>query len=144
MSNTGHKNIMRYDNPKKNMHGYRVVVQWKGVILRKFFSDANYGDVALDEAITWRNMVEDDLNKPRTERHIQSSRKGISLVKDGRGKESYVAQWNPEAGRAERVYFSVSKYGREEAKRLATELRHQKEREIISNPLTRGKDFTSV
>jgi hypothetical protein len=72
------KGISRYDSEAKRMHGWQVRVQWDGQAAYKRFADGVYGspEEALDAAIEWRNVMESDFGKPRTERWIRAS--GVS------------------------------------------------------------------
>jgi hypothetical protein len=73
MSNTGHKNITRVDHEECRMYGYLVRVMWKGEMYQKWFADGVYGDRVAQEAIDWRDKIERQIGKPRTERQIRSS-----------------------------------------------------------------------
>lgn len=70
-----HKGISRYDSDEKRMHGWQARVQWRGRFRYKRFSDAVYGseEDALEAAVDWRNEIEEDLGKPRTETWIRAS-----------------------------------------------------------------------
>ena len=72
------KGISRYDSDAKRMHGWQVRVQWDGQSAYKRFADGVYGspEESLDAAIEWRNEMEAEYGKPRTERWIRAS--GIS------------------------------------------------------------------
>ncbi len=82
MSNTGYKGISRYavaEPPRHMKFGFAAYVGWQGKERRKFFSDKDYGGphFALLEAIQWRNAMEDELGKPRTEKHLRASGVGF-------------------------------------------------------------------
>lgn len=72
------KGISRYDSEKKRMHGWQARVQWDGESAYKRFADGTYGgpEEALEAAIEWRNEMEKEFGKPRTERWIRAS--GVS------------------------------------------------------------------
>lgn len=72
------KGISRYDSEEKRMHGWQARVQWDGDAAYKRFADGQYGgpDEALEAAIEWRNEVEEEMGKPRTELWIRAS--GVS------------------------------------------------------------------
>ncbi len=127
------KGISRYDNDRKRMHGWQARVQWEGQAAYKRFSDKSHGgpEEALAAAIEWRDETEHAFGKPRTERWIRSSQKGVHLEVDGHGKESFAATWSPKPGVTEKTRFSVSKYGRREAKRRAQELRRKMARRYL-------------
>lgn len=78
------KGVSRYDSDKKRMHGWQVRVQWAGEHSYKRFSDEEYGgpDAALEAAIEWRNEIEEQFGKPRTEKWIRAS--GVSYGKEWR------------------------------------------------------------
>jgi len=134
------KSISRIDQPEKNHHGYYVRVSYRGVQHRKFFSDKKYegGDAALDAAIKYRNQLERDLGKPRTDRTIVAregrKRLGVRRYKNPtrRGHKTYYSEvyevtWCPEPGKIRRKQFAINKYGEEEARRRAYALRRAKE-----------------
>jgi len=72
------KGISRYDSDGKRMHGWQARVQWDGESAYKRFADGVYGgpDESLEAAIEWRDQMEDEFGKPRTEKWIRAS--GIS------------------------------------------------------------------
>lgn len=148
MAESGYKNISRIDNPKKRTHGWYVRVQFRGKSHSKFFSDILSGssDEALQEAIEYRNQLEAEIGKPRTERYVigglhPRNNTGVPGVMrtqrlhKKRGREYlwdvYEVTWNPEPGRVQRTTVSISKYGQPEAFRRAKEIRQKKEAEIL-------------
>lgn len=141
---TRYKNITRIDHAPKRTHGYFVRVQWKGERRVKFFSDRRHGDRlgALAAALEWREQVEKELGKPRSERQVVGKTRntsgiiGVRRVMD-RGVPAYEASWI-EGHKVRRTKFSVRKYGERQAKALAVKLRRQKESERLRSP--RGKD----
>src|SRR5687768_14368326 len=72
---SGHKGISRVDYLKRNSHGWYVRVPWKGEIHGKFFSDSANGgrETALAKAVRYRNRLEKELGKPRTDRIVMIS-----------------------------------------------------------------------
>jgi hypothetical protein len=149
LADSGYKSISRIDDTKKKTHGWYVRVFFKGKMYTKFFSDARYGaaELGLEEAIQYRDELEQKLGKPRSERTVvklsprnQSGVIGVrrrikSSGKKGRkeGYEVYEVTWSPEPGKMRRTSVSIEKYGEEGAFRIACEIRKQKELEIYGH-----------
>ncbi|MCP4360893.1 MAG: AP2 domain-containing protein [Chloroflexi bacterium] len=142
------KSISRIDQPEKNNHGYYVRVSFRGKQHRKFFNDKKYGgeEDALEAAIKYRNQLEKELGKPRTDRMVlapkDKERAGVRRIRKQTRKngkvyysEVYEVQWCPEPGKVERKNFYISTLGEEEARRRAYELRRIKERRIYGKPI---------
>lgn len=138
-----HKNITRIDHPKKRTHGYFVRVAWKGERRSKFFSDKSYGDrlAALDAAIHWRNQVEREMGKPRTEHQVvglsprnKSGTIGVRRTMKA-GHPVYEVTWCPEPGVIRRTSVSIDRYGEKQALKKAKRIRklHEKMR-LLSRP----------
>jgi hypothetical protein len=135
---TRHKNITRIDHPAKKTYGYLVRVGWNGVKHNKFFSDRKHGDRlgALAAAIEWRDAIEREIGKPRTEQQVvgrpRPSGTGITGVRRRRDgeREYYEATWVIEPGKLGRTRYSISKYGEAKARRLAKKARvtHEQQR----------------
>lgn len=120
MSNTGHKNISRYSG-KRAGKGLQVCVQWRKRFRYRRFPFSEYGysyAKTLIAALEWRDEMEQELGKPRTERRILSS-PGVYRSKDSYGNEYWVAQCSPALGESMRKCFSIRKYGEEKAHLLA-------------------------
>ncbi len=145
MADSGYKSISRIDVNKKKMHGWYVRVYYKNVMYSKFFSDSRYenSDIALEEALIYRNKLEKKLGKPRSERTVVGLsprntsgvvgvRRRIKKSKRGnpKGYTVYEITWSPEPGKMRRTSVSVDKYGEDKALQMAIELRKQKELEI--------------
>ena len=115
MSNTGHKNISRYSG-KRAGQGLQVRVQWRKEMRYQRFPDSDYASRAgtLQAALEWRDQVEEELGKPRTERRILSG-PGVFRGKDIHGNEYWVAQCSPALGESLRKCFSIKKYGEQKA-----------------------------
>ena len=142
------KSITRMDY-KKNT-GWYVRVKFRGKEHRKYFGDSAWGgtEEALDAAIQWRDKKERELGKPRTDRMVISKPHddlGITGVRrtmswtgatDTEGNPLpnftpvYAVTWSPEPGERKQTSFSVEKYGEEKARKMAIELRKQKEFDI--------------
>lgn len=147
MAKSGHKGISRIDCPQRKTVGWYVRVRLKNVTKSKFISDSQHGgrEEALAKAIEWRNRLEEELGKPRTDWVVvgenprnKSGVVGVRRVvkkyprKDGTIyiNEIYQVTWH--AGREMRGQTSVSirKYGEAGAFRRACAIRRQKEQEM--------------
>jgi hypothetical protein len=134
---TRHKNITRIDHPPKNTYGYNVRIRWNDQHYGKFFSDRVYGDrlAALDAAVEWRNMIEKQIGKPRTDITIigkvnaKSGMKNIRRILENH-TEYYVVTGVDGNHKKRCTRYSINKHGERRALRmaLATETRWQKER----------------
>ena len=147
------KSITRMDY-KKNT-GWYVRVKFKGEEHRKYFGDSVLGgyEESLEAAIQWRDEKERELGKPHTERMVISKpgsdlgviggRRTISWTgatdKEGNPLPNYtpvyVVTWSPEPNVRKQSSFSTEKYGEEEARKMAIELRKQKEMEIYGGTI---------
>jgi len=141
----GHKNLTRFDHPKKNTFGYFVRIQWKGEKHHKFFSDGVCGDRlgALTAALEWRDATERALDKPRTDRQVIgfSSRNKSGVVGVRRmlkqGRDVYEATWMDAHGRVGRTSFSIARHGEKRAFRLAVRARQLHEKARLQVPIRR-------
>jgi hypothetical protein len=143
----GHKNLTRFDHPKKNTFGYFVRIQWKGEKHHKFFSDRVHGDRlgALAAALEWRDATERKLAKPRTDRQVigfsSRNKSGVvgvrRMVKQGR--DVYEATWMDANGRVGRTSFSIARHGERRAFRLAVRARQQHEKARLLVPMKRAR-----
>lgn len=150
MAKCGHKGVSRIDQASRNTHGWYVRVSFDGKKRSKFFSDAAHGgkEEALGRAVGWRDEVERELGKPRTNRLVISrnprNRSGITgvqrktrIVKTENGervsRNVYEVTWNPEPGRMSRIWVSIDEYGEEAAFRKACAIRREKEREMYGS-----------
>ena len=112
----------------------------------------------MEEAIQWRNQKERELGKPRTDRIIIANKQdnntghnGVIRTKKWTGARDkngnplpnyvdvYAVPWSPEPGVARQTSFSVDKYGEEEARRLAIDLRKRMERQIYGQEVNGHK-----
>jgi hypothetical protein len=147
-----HKNLTRFDHPKKNTFGYFVRIQWKGEKHHKFFSDRVYGDRlgALTAALEWRDATERTLAKPRTDRQVIgfSSRNKSGVVGVRRmlkaGRDVYEATWMDAHGRVGRTSFSIARHGEKRAFRLAVRARQLHEKARLQVPMKRVPRPTSA
>ncbi len=164
MADSGHKSISRIDIPKKKTHGWYVRVWFKGKMHSKFFSDTGHdtSTEALAAAVEYRDELEEQIGKPRTDRvvvtHSPRNRTGVMGVRRmfkrtgafmpatsaPRYSEVYEVTWQYAPNKVRNTSFSIDKYGEVEAFRLACELRKLKEREIygceVPNHLETKKD----
>lgn len=116
------KGITRVDSKANGRLGWRVRVSYKGRRLQRYFSDRKLGGYsgALRAALSWRNLAERELGKPRSdERIVAVSPRGPDAVPGvrettRRGVPVVEVTWQ-EAGRTRRTTISVAKHGREEA-----------------------------
>lgn len=124
------------------MRGYLVRVKWKKQLRQKFCSLVQYQDwmAALDAALEFRNQAEVELGKPRTEqlivgaaRESNTGIRGIRFVVDGE-LEGYEATWVDHTGRKHVVRYSLNRYGRKQALKLAQQARERGERERRTYP----------
>lgn len=146
---SGHKGVSRIEQEARNTFGWYVRVTFNGQKRCKFFSDHAHGgkENALEQAVEYRNQVELELGKPRTDRlvigHNPRNTSGITGVqrktktvsgKDGQQrvtKNVYEVTWNPEPGRLCRTWVSIDEYGEEAAFRKACAIRREKEKEMF-------------
>jgi len=142
-----HKNLTRFDHPKKNTFGYFVRIQWKGEKYAKFFSDTVYGDRlgALTAALEWRDATERQIGKPRTDRQVvgfsSRNKSGVvgvrRLIKEGR--DVYEATWIDEQGHVNRTSFSIARHGEKRAFRKAVRARQLHEKTRLQTPFERER-----
>lgn len=146
VADSGYKSISRIDQPEKRNHGWYVRVYFRGKMYSKFFNDRHHGgpEAALEEAVQYRNELEKEIGKPRSERFVvrvsprnQSGMIGVSrrMKKSGHkgrpeGYDVFEVTWSPKPGQIARTSVSIEKYGEEEAFRRACAIRREKEREI--------------
>ncbi len=148
-----YKSITRMDVPAKKTHGWNVRVFFKGKMhFPKFFSDKLYNGTenALDEAIYYRNTIEEKIGKPRTERVVVSQNPfnrtdmiGVRRIKkqtggfskDGKPNYSdvYEVTWCPRPNITRRTSVSIRAHGEEEAFKRACAIREEKEKEIYED-----------
>ncbi len=163
MADSGYKSVSRIDIPKKKTHGWYVRVWFKGKMHSKFFSDKVYdsSEEALQAAVEYRDELEQQVGKPRTDRVVVTNsprnRTGVVGVRrmfkrtgayiqpssDPRYSEVFEVTWQHAPNKVRNTSFSIEKYGEKEAFRRACELRKKKEREIygceIPNSLAESK-----
>jgi hypothetical protein len=129
------RNIVRVDNDANGDHGWVVTLQRKGAMIVKRFSDGVYGGKreALDAAVEYRDSflaLENPFDHQiwiRTRRR-KNNKSGIPGVlryevaenaNTGRVRAFWLASWTDEHGATRTRKFSVTRYGEQEARRLA-------------------------
>jgi hypothetical protein len=148
---TRHKNITRIDHPAKRTHGYNVRIAWKGEKHGKFFSDRVYGDRlgALAAAVEWRDKIERQIGKPRTEHqvvgfHSRNNTGVVGVRRRMRGNvEVYEATWIiREDGKRRRrtTCYSIARHGEKKAFKMALRARKSGERLRWGSPKVRREE----
>lgn len=143
------KSVSRIETLKHSSWYVRIFYQ--GAYVRKTFSDNVYGgkDNALVEAVAWRDEMEKQMGKPRTDRSVRKKNlaedeyAGIHRrqlkAKNREGKEYdrdvYEITWSPTPGKVSRTTVSVTKHGEEKALEMAKEIRREKEREVFGKAI---------
>jgi hypothetical protein len=141
--------ILRLDIEAKRVHGWQVMAVRNKINKSKRFSDAEYGgrDEALQAAIRYRDELLAKTDHLAHQLWIRSAvrrnnKSGIPGV--GRCEQiykrspnaryaSWYAKWFDEHGKGHARWFSVSRYGEQEAKQLAiAERERQLERVCIA------------
>ena len=127
--------ISRIDLPDASTHGWQVRLQRRGVMYRKFFADGSYGNdqMALTEALRWRDTLLETLSTQSPVRTCESSRRnssgviGVSKVtvvgSNGTVYEFWQATWSPSKGQRCCIKFSIKRHGDRTAFKLAVEAR---------------------
>jgi hypothetical protein len=150
MAKSGYKGISRIDQPSRNTFGWYVRVMFNGTTRCKFFSDKASGSQrkALEAAIRYRDKVEIELGRPRTDRLVSSGSgknetgvtgvnisKQVVKTKDGEKviNKYYVVNWSPWPGKTCRKMVSIEKYGKRGALLRACRIRREKEREMYGS-----------
>lgn len=145
---SGHKGISRIDNDRRNIHGWYVRVSFDRKMQSKFVSDSTHGgkEKGLKAAIRYRNQIEKDLGKPRTDRVmvISTSRNKTGILgvqwgfkgkgptrKDPKKGLVFEVTWSPQPNVLRKVSFPVRKLGEEEAFRFAVEYRQKREKQMF-------------
>lgn len=154
MAISGYKNISRIDDYRKKQHCWYVRVNWKKQYYARQFSDKQYDGKAraLEAAVEYRNQIEREIGKPRSERLVlgaprlsNTGQRGIRRIKvkqQKRGKDYwwdvYQVTYHPAPGVTKRTSVSIQKYGEEEAFRKACAIRGAAER-LQYIPLKKGE-----
>jgi len=131
--------VRRIDNPNRSTHGWKVQLVRHRKAYAKYFSDAQYGGSAQarQAAIEWRDRF--DIEVPRLTRAGKAdilrsnNTSGVPGVfpwqykdKKGRIQRYWVAVWKPAPGQKHKSRkFSVARYGEEDAKARAIQIRQE-------------------
>lgn len=147
MTKSGHKGISRIDSVQKKMFGWYVRVQFANHTRAKFVSDRAHGgrEAALAKAVEWRNQLEQELGKPRTDYvMVGGSGRGTTGVVGvqrrlkkyvGKGGKVYWSEvfevsWQAGRERMGKTSVSIRKYGEAGAFKRACAIRREKERQM--------------
>ena len=144
MADSGYKSISRIDVPKRRTHGFQVRLWHNGKMYNKFFNDNHYPtrEDVLQAAVEYRNELEAELGKPRSERPVitQNARNNTGVVGVNRiwrkskaispsgapyYYDLYEVVWNPQPNKLKKKVFSIDKLGDEEAFRQAVAFRKE-------------------
>lgn len=142
-NSSSRKGITRIENYKRRADGWWVRLQRNGVKYSAFFKDSDYASkwVALNVARNYFLKLSREHPRSRkdyAERKTSRSRSGIvgvrKVVKERKGHEYefWIATWSPKMGANQKCKaFSIDRYGKREAKRLAIEARKKGLEEMI-------------
>ncbi|MBC8209335.1 MAG: AP2 domain-containing protein [Desulfobulbaceae bacterium] len=128
-----HKDIARIDQEAKRTHGWYVRVRYLGKTHSKFFSDRKCGGrySSLLSAIAWRDNIERQLGKIRTNKHMVTvghSGTGVVGVRLNDDKNRYEVSWVTPLGRQGKTSVSIARHGKKKAFEQACAIRQEKER----------------
>ena len=131
-----HKDISRLDQEKKRTHGWYVRVRFQGKTYSKFFSDRKCGGrySSLLAAIAWRDRLEEELGKIRSDRPmvtVSNTATGVVGVRLNERLNRYEVSWVTPDGRQGKTSVSIAKHGKEKAFAIACDIRRRKERERL-------------
>ena len=127
-----HKDIARIDQPDKRTHGWYVRVRYKGKTHSKFFSDKKCGGrySSLLSALAWRDTVEEQLGKQRTNKHVVTvshTDTGVVGVRLNEKLNRYEVSWVTPVGKQGKTSVSISRHGKDKAFAMACRIRKEKE-----------------
>ena len=133
-----HKDVARIDQEEKRTHGWYVRVRFQGTTHSKFFSDGKCGGrySSLLAALTWRDTMEKNLGKIRTDKHlvtVSNTTTGVVGVRFNEKLNRYEVSWVNGVGKQGKTSVSVKKNGKERAFQMACEIRKVKEAERLSS-----------
>lgn len=161
MTKSGHKGISRVESTKKKMYGWYIRVRFANRTRAKFLCDSAHGgrEAALKKAVEWRNRLEQELGKPRTDYVIvgENPNRGTTGVvgvqrrvkkyigKDGTvyNNEVYEVSWQAGRDRMGKTSVSIRKYGEQSAFKRACAIRREKEK-LMYGGLVVGKWAASL
>ena len=141
-----YKGISRIDSDHNHTHGWYVRIRQDGLVRSKFFSDRKYGGIvqALRKARRFyktemKKVLDETLGEAPSHipnRVIVTKNKnnntgviGVQRIErensGGSVYRSFRVCWTESEGKARTKFFSIAKYGEEEAFRLACEFRRK-------------------
>ncbi len=123
-----HITRMKYKPP----YGWVARFQYDKKAYQKFFSDSKYGgeNLALLAAVSWLKDTKQKLGIPDTSLSVVGSSRsntGVRGVSFSEKSNRYFASWTDAKGKLSTVSFSVKKYGKEKAFKLACAKRKEGE-----------------
>ncbi len=134
---TKYKNLTRIEMGPKHRPGYLVRISWAKKTYAKYFADAAYGDRlgSLTAAVEWRDQIEREVGKPRTNRPVigvaYSNTGVIGITRTTKaGKPIFQVTWY-ENGRQRRRVFNIDHMGEQKAFKAARKMRTEVERQMI-------------
>jgi len=127
-----HKDIARIDQPDKRTHGWYVRVRYRGTTHSKFFSDKKCGGrySSLLSALAWRDTMEEELGKLRTDKHVVTvshTDTGVVGVRLNEKLNRYEVSWVTPLGKQGKTSVSINRHGQEKAFAVACQIRKAKE-----------------
>jgi hypothetical protein len=141
---SGYKGISRIDQQSRKTHGWFVRVTFGGATHSKLFSDALHGGTqrALKRAIRYRNQLEKELGRPRTDRVMTTksarSNTGIRGVcrTTKQSRPVFEVTWTPQPNTVSRTSVSIQRRGERQALLRAQQLRRQWEKTIYGEAVS--------
>lgn len=133
------KNITRMEY--KIPHGWWVRFNFDKKSYSKFFNDKKHGgkQLALLSAYAWMKNTKEKANIPNTPLWVGGgarSNTGVRGVSYCSSSNRYFASWYDAIGKPGATSFSVNKYGKEKAFKLACEKRKQQEQWRLDGNIT--------
>ncbi|MFA7382137.1 MAG: AP2 domain-containing protein [Desulfurivibrionaceae bacterium] len=130
------KDVARIDQEDKRTHGWYVRVRFQGTTHSKFFSDGKCGGrySSLLAALAWRDTTEKKIGKIRTDKHlvtVSNTSTGVVGVRFNEKLNRYEVSWVNRVGKQGKTSVSVNKNGKENAFKMACEIRNLKEAERL-------------
>lgn len=137
MTQSGYKGISRIDQESRKTHGWYVRVTFGGATHSKLFSDALHGGTkrALKRAVRYRNQLEKELGRPRTDRTVVGKARsntgvlGVSRTTK-QSRPVFEVAWMLEPNTVNRTSVSIGRRGERKALLCAQQLRRSWEKRI--------------
>jgi hypothetical protein len=132
-----HKDISRIDQDSKRTHGWYARISFHGKTYSKFFSDKKSGgkNIALLEALAWRDLTRAKIGKPPSDRHIVTvarNNTGIVGIRLNEKMERYEVSWVNPDGKQGKTTVSIKKRGKAAALKLAVQKREAENHKRIT------------